>query len=104
MALYNALNNRLTFKENFNATIQEFTVTVDANGTPRNRTTFKLSNSQQSAEGLIVINVSGASDPTSLPNAGVFVSFVKSEGNIIIQNIKGLPKDVSFKIKVIVLG
>ncbi len=102
--LYNAMNNRLTFKENFNATMQEFTVAVDANGTPKNRTTFKLQNNQQNAEGLIVINVTGASDPTALPTSGVFVSFVKSEGNIIIQNIKGLAPDKSYSVKVIVLG
>jgi hypothetical protein len=102
--IYSALNNRLTFRDNISATIAEFTVTVDSTGTPKNRTSFKLLNNQTITEGLLVINASGASDPTLLPQAGVFVSFVRSENIIIIQNIKGLLPDNSYVIKVIVLG
>lgn len=102
--LYSALNNRLTFKENMNSTINEFTVTVDSNGKPKTDTAFKLSSNQATIEGLFVINVSGATDDKLLPNSGVFVSFARSENNIIINNIKGLQADKSYKVKVIAIG
>ncbi len=102
--LYNALNNRLTFRENINATIQEFTVTVDANGFPKNNTQFKLSTTQTTVEGLFVINVTGSKDPGLLPAAGVFVSFKRSENFIVIQNVKGLQADKQYTVKVICLG
>jgi len=102
--LYNALNNRLTIRDNLSATIAEFTVTVNAAGTPRNNTSFKLLNNQTVVEGLLVISVSGASDPTVLPTSGLAISYVRSESNINIQNIKGLQPDKSYRVKVIVLG
>lgn len=101
--LYNALNNNLTLRENFSATVQDFTVTVDVTGTPKNKTSFKLSNGQTNVEGLSVINAL-ASDPTVYPTSGIFVSFTKSESSIIVQKIKGLPSDQSFTIRVIVYG
>lgn len=102
--MYSALNNRITFRDNISATIAEFTVTVDASGTPRNNTSFKLLNNQTVVEGLIVVNVSGASDPTTLPTSGLAISYVRNESNINIQNIKGLQPDKSYRVKVIVLG
>lgn len=102
--LYLALNNRLTIRENLSATINEFTIAVDAGGNPKNKTQFKLENGQTNVEGLFVINAFGAKNPADLPIAGVFVSFVKSENFIVIQNVKGLQADISYKIKVIALG
>lgn len=101
--LYDALNNKLTFKDNISSTVTEFTVVVDPSGTPKNKTTFKLQNGQTNIEGLIVINAI-CSDTTIFPTAGVFVSFVRNESNINIQNIKGLPANQTFIVKVIVLG
>ena len=102
--LYSALNNRLTVKENLSATMLEFTVSVNASGVPNNKTTFKLQNGQTTVEGLIVIDAYGTNDPTLLPTAGIFVHFARNENNINIQNIKGLPANVPFTVKVIVLG
>jgi hypothetical protein len=102
--LYNALNNKITIRDNISATIGEFTVTVDSEGIPKNKTSFKLENNQTIVEGLLVINVTGAKDSSILPTGGVFVSFVRNENFIIIQNIKGLEPEQLYKIKVIVLG
>lgn len=101
--LYSALSNRLTFRDNISSTISEVVVTVDSAGKPKAQTSFKLVN-QTTVEGLLVINVTGEKDDTLLPNSAVFVSFTKSEDNIIINNIKGLQSDKSYRIKVIVLG
>lgn len=101
--LYNALNNKLTIKENISATIAEFTVMVDNNGTPKNRTLFKLEAHQTTVEGLLVINCTG-SEPATLPSGGIFISFSRNENFIIIQNIKGLQANKSYKVKALCLG
>lgn len=100
--LYNALNNKLTIKENISSTIAEFSVTVDANGTPKNKTLFKLESSQTVVEGLLVINCTGV-DPSVFPTSGLAVSFNRSENNIVIRNIKGLQADKPYVIKVLVI-
>lgn len=102
--LYDSLNNKLTLKDNVSCTIAEFKVSVDTTGVPVNKTQFKLNNDQQNVEGLIVINASGATDASLLPTAGVFVSFIRNENLLIIQNIKGLQPNKPYKIKVIALG
>lgn len=102
--LYDALNKKLNFRDNISSTFAEFTVTVDSNGTPTRATSFKLDSSQTSVEGLIVVNAGGATDATLYPTGGVFVSFTKSEGIIIIKNIKGLEPNKAYSVKVLMLG
>ncbi len=101
--LYDALNNKLSFRDNLNTTISSFNVVVDSDGKPKNKTSFKLNTNQTVIEGLIVINALGVTDPTLLPTAGIFISFVKSETSIIVQNIKGLQADKNYNIKVVAI-
>jgi hypothetical protein len=102
--LYNSFNNNITFGDNINCTISSFTVTVDTNGIPTNSTSFKLANGQTTAQGLWVIDVTGAKDPTLLPSSGVFVSFVRSESSVVIKNVKGLTPGYAYTLKVLVIG
>ena len=102
--IYDALSNKLSFRDNFNSTIVELTVNVNSSGVPKNDTKFKLTNSQTTFEGLLVLDAKGSEDSTLLPVSGVFVSAVKSENSIVIKNIKGLQADKPYKLKVIALG
>jgi hypothetical protein len=102
--LYDALNNKLTFTENFNATVGNFTITVDANGRPANATSFKLNDNQANLIGLFVINAFGAKDSSILPAGGVFVSFKKNNNYVIINTVLGLQPNISYNIKVVALG
>jgi hypothetical protein len=102
--LYAANNNGLTFSDNFLATVQTFTVTVDSNGIPKNNTQFVLGTYQTTLSGLFVINCVGAQNATSLPTGGIFISFKKQNNNVSIQNVKGLTPNVSYSITVVALG
>lgn len=102
--LYNALNNNLTFKDNFAATVIEFSVNVDSTGKPKNATTFKLANNQSNVEGLFVINASGGNDGSIPPSGGIFISYAKNGPLVNVTNIKGLTAGVNYKIKVVALG
>lgn len=101
--LYEALNNKLTFRDNFAATVAEFTVIVDSNGIPNGTTSFKLSNSLK-IEGLFVIAATDTSNSTLYPPGAVFVSGNPSNTSYIISNIRGLTPGREYRIKVVVLN
>jgi hypothetical protein len=102
--LYDALNQKLNFQDNFSATIAEFNVTVDTSGTPTQLTQFKLSAAQTSVQGVLVLNCYGAKNPDTLPTSGVFVSFNKNENYVNINNIKGLTPNVLYTIKLLAIS
>lgn len=103
--LYDALNKKLTFADNFASTIITFNVTVDTNGSPIRATQIKLDNSQinSSINGVLVLNAVGSKNANLLPAGGVYVSATKNEGNLIIQNIKGLQADNPYNITILVI-
>lgn len=102
--LYDALNNKLTFTENFNVTIIDVNITVDSSGNPKNNTQFKLRSGQTTFEGIFTIAAKGSKDPSVIPSGGIFINAIKDNNNIIIKNIKGLQADIPYTIKVVALG
>lgn len=102
-ALYDALNNKLTFKDNFAATIAEIVTTVDSNGTPTGSTSFKLSNTLK-VEGILVISAVDTKNTTIYPPGAVFVSGVPSGNSFIINNIRGLTAGREYRLKLIALN
>jgi len=93
--LYQALNQALTFQDNFACTVKEFSVEVNADGVPKSKTSFAL-NGPNKIIGIMVLNAINTKTPTVLPTAGVFVSFYQEGKTIIINNIKGLPENQPF--------
>lgn len=102
--LYNLNNNNITFSDNINCTLATFNVTVDANGKPLNSTQFKLSIYQTSVKGLWVINTLNNANNSLYPPSAVFVSFVRADNNVIINNVKGLTPNVGYSITVITIS
>lgn len=104
-ALYDALNKKLNFADNFASTVSTFTVTVNADGVPVRQTQIKLDQSQVNIpiNGVIVLSAVGSKDANLLPTSGVYISSTKSEGSLIIQNIKGLQADKPYNVSIIVI-
>jgi hypothetical protein len=102
--LYDALNNKLTFTENFNVTIIDVNITVDSSGNPKNNTQFKLRSGQTTFDGIFAIGAKGTKDPSVIPSGGIFINAIKHNNNIIIKNIKGLQADTPYTVKVVALG
>jgi len=101
--LYNALNNNLTFKDNFAATVAEVSIRTDASGTPIGGATFRLSNSLK-VEGLIVISAINSGNASIYPTGGVFLSFLQSNQTVSITNATGLVPGQTYTVKVIALN
>jgi len=98
--LYQALNKSVSLQDNIACTVKDFTVQVDANGTPKNKTSFSLSTSNRIL-GVLVLNAVNTKNPNVLPTAGVFVSFFQEGKTVNISNIKGLPENQTFNLTVV---
>lgn len=95
-SLYDALNGKLSFRDNFNATLTTIGITVDADGVPRTPTQFKLASGQTRISGLLVINVTGA-DLVSSP----FLNFTTNESIVTITKAFGLSPNKTYNITVL---
>jgi hypothetical protein len=101
--LYEALNGRLNFSDNFAATVTSFSVTVDSNGTPTGTTSFKLANTQK-VTGLLIASCTDDNSSVLYPPGAPFISFTQSAQSITVNNIRGLTAGRSYTIGVIALN
>jgi len=92
-SLYTAINNNLTFKDNFAGTQVDLIVTVDSNGIPQGTTTFQLKNTNK----VIGCNVKFEQNLTNsdtYPTSAPFITFQQNGNIITILHITGLsPND-----------
>ena len=101
--LYFALSNKLTFEDNFAATVREVDVTVNANGTPNFRTSALLSNTLV-VKGTIVISAVNKTNGALFPTATPFISFTQNGNSLFIDNVTGLQADNRYTIRFIALN
>ena len=99
--LYTALTNNLTFRDNFNATINDITVTVDSTGKPTSGGSFQLKSSAK-IDGLLILSALNQTNSNVYPTSGVFITGAQSGTTYNISNITGLQAGQSYTIRVIV--
>lgn len=98
--LYFALNNKLTFEDNFLATVKDIEVTVDATGTPTTKTSILLSNNTP-VKGTLVIATSNKTNATTYPTSSPFISFTQNGTSLFIDNITGLQANNRYVVRFI---
>lgn len=98
--LYNALNNNLTIRDNFLATVVDVLVTVDANGKPTQATAFKL-NTTTNIDFVLVGRVTNQTNSASYPPGGVMISGVQANNIFNINNVTGLAPGQQYSLRVI---
>lgn len=97
--LYEALNNRLTLKDNFSGTLKDVAITVDANGIPTTSTGFTLDRTGQ-VLGLQVIMATNNSNNNSYPTSGIFITFDQTTTNVTIRQVTGLRANNSYSLRI----
>lgn len=95
-----ALENRLTFDENFLATVKDVEITVGATGIPTNRTSILL-NTTNVVKGTLVISAVNKSNASTYPTGTPFISFTQSGQSLYIDNITNLQTNNRYLIKLI---
>ena len=98
--LYQALNNNITLRDNIKSTVQDLTVTVDANGLPTSGSQFKLTFSG-TVDGVTVLSAQNQDNSTTYPTNGVFISGAQNSNVYTINHITGLQAGASYKLRVV---
>lgn len=98
--LYEALDNRLTLRENLSCTVKDVTVVVDANGKPIQAVNMKLDTTNK-VEGCMVISALNQNSSTIYPSGGIFISFNQSSNILNLTNITGLQANQSYVLRVV---
>lgn len=101
--LFSAVGGKLTFDENFLATVKEVEVTANATGIPTNKTSIVLSNNNV-VVGCLVISAVNKSNATLFPTSSPFISFTQNGNVLYIDNITGLQANNRYLIKMIALN
>lgn len=96
--LYFAVGGKLTFADNFAATVKEVEVTVGATGIPINRTSIVLSNNSV-VVGTLVLSVVNKTNAATFPTGTPFISFTQNGTSLFIDNITGLQANNRYLIK-----
>lgn len=98
--LYEALNNKLDFENNFQATARSIQIEVDSNGIPKGTTIFTLINSNR-INGVLVRRVENLTNPGSYPLGAPFITFTQNTDRVTINHITGLIPDNQYLISVL---
>lgn len=101
--LYDALNRKLTLRDNMLCTVKEIDVTVDPTGAPTNTTSFPLDISGR-IDGVIVLSAINLTTTGMYPSYGVFISWTQTQNGILINNITGLQSGQKYRIRVVAFG
>lgn len=98
--LYFALNNKLTFEDNFLASVKDIELTVGATGVPTTRTSILLSNNLP-VKGTQVVYAANRSDGSRYPTSAPFISFTQNGTTLFIDNITGLEANYRYVVRFI---
>lgn len=98
--LYDALNNGLTIRDNFKASIRDINLTVDANGKPTQNSTFSL-NTSDKVEGVMVLSAINQINSNVYPTGAVQIFGAQSTNSFVIAKITGLQPTTLYTIRVV---
>lgn len=101
--LYFAVGGKLTFDDNFAATVKDVEVTVGTNGNPINKTSLVLNNTNI-VTGTLVISAVNKTNAVSFPTSSPFISFTQNGTSLFIDNITGLQANNRYLIRLIALN
>lgn len=98
--LYDALNNKISIRDNLQCTVKDVDVQVDSSGNPLGTTGFQLNNSNK-VEGISVIRADNLTNSVTYPTNTPFISFTQNTSSIIINNVTGLQPNNIYRLRVI---
>lgn len=104
-SLYDAVNKKLTLRDNISCTVKDITVIVDSSGLPTADLIFALGNSLR-IDGVSVIRVENKTNPETYPSNGVFATYTQSgditTNKITINHITGLTAGNEYSIRIVI--
>lgn len=102
--VYDALNNKITLRNNILCNIKDFSVQVSSTGTPTTSLILNV-DFRNNISVVTVGRVDNISNPLLYPSGGVIVIWDQiSPGVLQIKNITGLSEGQSYNIRVVIYG
>lgn len=102
--IYDALNKKLTLKNNILCDVRDFSIQVNSTGIPLNSTVLAVSFSA-SASVVTVGKVTNITNTFSYPTSGVTITWEQNgAGSIKINHITGLKAGETYSIRVVIYG
>jgi len=101
--IYDALNRKITLRDNIACTVKEIDVKVDASGTPLSTTQFQMDITNR-LDGITVLNAINLDVSTNYPTSGIFISWTQTQTGILINNITGLQANQTYRLKLVAFG
>lgn len=102
--IYSALNNKLTFKENFSSTVRDIEIVVDSAGKPTNDAGFKLDILNTQVTGCICVRATNLTNSNVFPTGSPWVSFLQQDNFIKILNVTNLQPSNRYILRIIALN
>lgn len=100
--LYDALNNKLTLRDNMACTLRSVDIEVDANGHPLSKTSVELTNNM----GVYGVQVTAAQPLKELgiyPYAQPFVTYsMGQDGRLSIIHVSGIQPNIKYRLNLII--
>lgn len=102
-SLYDAINRKLTLRDNVACVVKELDIAVTSTGIPKVSTAFPVDIPNR-IDGLMVMNATNLTNPGTYPTSGVFISWSQTQTGILIKHITGLQADQTYRIRIVAFG
>lgn len=99
--VYEALNKKVSLRDNLQCTVKDIDVAVDASGSPINPTAIQLEGTAR-ADGWLVIRADNLTDSDVYPEGSPFLSCSQTTNGLLINNITGLQENYTYRLRVVV--
>jgi hypothetical protein len=103
--LFEAMNRKISFRDNILCTIKDVDVTVDSDGTPLQTVgiTLDTSNATNRVDGVMVIKADNLTSPGTYPTTAPFISYQQNTNTILFNNITGLAANQKYRLRVLAI-
>ena len=102
-ALYDALNRKVSLKDNILCSVRDVDVTVNSSGNVTSGGVFTLDNQFQIL-GLQVIKADNQTNTSVYPTSAPWPSYLIVANGISLQNVTGLQAGNNYKLRIVVWG
>ena len=99
--LFDALNKKVSIRDNIDCIVKDVQVTVNASGVPVQTTIFGLDDKTRSLVGIEVIKSDNLTNSGVFPTGGIFITWSQVQTGVQIQHVTGLPANNTFSLRII---
>jgi hypothetical protein len=99
--LYEALNKKITLRDNIACTVKDLKIVVDSTGIPVADVIFTLDSTGVNMDGCQVIKITNEKNPTKYPTSGVNITYNQTANGVQIKHVTGLIAGETYTLRVV---